>query len=50
MHWTPPSVLREAFQSSTWTVAYRKLRALDSLQRAPSADFDEAGLETAPTA
>ena len=42
--------LREVFQSSTWTLAYRELRAVESLQPTPSADFDEAGLEPAPTA
>ncbi len=42
--------LREVFQSSTWTVAYRELRALGSLQPTPEVEFDAAGLEPAPSA
>jgi hypothetical protein len=42
--------LKEVFQSSTWTLAYRELRAVESLQPTPSAQFDGAGLEPAPSA
>ena len=42
--------LREVFLSSTWTLAYRELRAVESLQPTPSAEFDSAGLEPAPSA
>jgi hypothetical protein len=41
--------LREVFQSSTWTLAYRELRALEALQPGRSAQFDGAGLEPAPS-
>jgi len=41
--------LREVFQSSTWTLAYRELRALESLQPNPVEEFDIAGLEPAPS-
>ncbi len=42
--------LREVFQSSTWTLAYRELRALEGLQPTPAAEFDGVGLEPAPSA
>jgi hypothetical protein len=41
--------LREVFQSSIWTLAYRELRALEGLEPMPSAQFDGAGLEPAPS-
>jgi len=41
--------LREVLQSSTWTLAYRELRALESLKPMPAAEFDGAGLEPAPS-
>jgi hypothetical protein len=42
--------LREVFQSSIWTVAYRELRALEGLQRTPAAELDGAGLKPVPSA
>jgi len=42
--------LREVFHSSTWTLAYRELRALEGLQPTPAVEFDGAGLEPAPSA
>jgi hypothetical protein len=41
--------LREVFQSSTWTLAYRELRAVEGRQPTPAVEFDEAGLELAPS-
>jgi hypothetical protein len=41
--------LREVFQSSTWTLAYRELRALEGRQPTPAAELDVAGLEPAPS-
>ncbi len=42
--------LRKVFQSSTWTLTYRELRAKESVQPGPSLEFDGAGLEPAPSA
>ena len=41
--------LREVFQSSTWTLDFRELRALEGRQPAPAVEFDAAGLEPAPS-
>jgi hypothetical protein len=40
--------LREVFQSSTWTLAYRGLRALQGRQPTPPLELDGAVLEPAP--